>query len=62
LGGILDQVEANSSEHIAKLMQGTKGHNNAPVTEFKMEIGDSVSELRKQFVAKKLEKSEWQRV
>jgi 3-methyladenine DNA glycosylase AlkC len=51
--GILDQVEANASEHIVNVMQGWKGSHNVAVAEVKMDSGEVASRLSKQFASKK---------
>lgn len=53
MGGVLNQVEVGSSDHILNVTQGWNGKNNIPLAEVRMDSGDLALKLRKQFAAKK---------
>jgi hypothetical protein len=49
VGGVLNQIEEGSENHILNVIQGWNGPHNIPLAEVRMDDGGLASRIRKQF-------------
>ena len=53
VGGVLNQIEEGSADHITSVSQGWRGSHNIPLAEVKMDTAERAGEIRKKFATKK---------